>query len=115
MNFSNSNIATILVILLLSIPVIRIGTKRNIFNRFTFSGLIQVLNKAFVAQLIIGLVVFLLAIVLDKTFYSNGNDNKFCEVIIVTAYTYLVIGGFIYLPALGILNAINLFTKKLNQ
>ena len=103
-------IVTILVIIFFGLPIIWNARKNGLWKSFNFIGLIKTINKSLIIQGIIGLILILL------TWLCNSTDFKFDSLIVGTTYTYLTIGIFMYLPALGILNLIKLgFRKNLGK
>jgi hypothetical protein len=114
-----------LVFLLFAMPLVILAMKPDLFRRFTFDKLIVIFNKALLPQVIVGLFTLLIAFVFYKTFYANGEGNIFTDIFIETAYCYCIIGLFMYLPSVRLLNIIkfvtvlhykitntNLFSKK---
>ncbi|MBC3758534.1 hypothetical protein H7U19_08975 [Hyunsoonleella sp. SJ7] len=99
-------IVTILVIIFFGLPIIWNARKNGLWKSFNFIGLIKTINKALIIQGVIGLILILL------TWLWNSADFKFDSFVAGTTYTYLIIGIFMYLPALGILNLIKLGIKK---
>ena len=108
----NIEIVTVLTILLFGLPLVVFSIKTNIFKTFSFGQLTKVFNKALVIQLIIALTLILMTYFFERGFYSNGQGNDLTDICMETAYTYLIIGTFFYLPGLIILNMINLILKK---
>ena len=99
-------IVTILVIIFFGLPIIWNARKNGLWKSFNFIGLIKTINKSLTIQGIIGLILILL------TWLLYSADINFLSLVGGTTYTYLVIGIFMYLPALGILNLIKLGIKK---
>ena len=99
-------IVTILVVLFFGLPIIWNARKNGLLKSFNFIGLIKTINKSLITQGLVGLILILL------TLLWNSADFKFDSFVAGTTYTYLIIGIFMYLPALGILNLINLGRKK---
>ena len=102
----NIGIVTLLVVLFFGIPILWNAQKNGLWKSFSLTRLIKTINKSLIIQGIIGLFLILL------TWLSNSADINFLSLIGGTTYTYLVIGIFMYLPALGILNLIKLGIKK---
>src|SRR5690606_15558139 len=102
----NIEIVTILVVIFFGLPIIWNARKNGLWKSFNFIGLIKTINKSLIIQGIIGLILILL------TWLWNSADFKFDSFIARTTYTYLIIGIFMYLPALVILNLIKLGIKK---
>jgi hypothetical protein len=101
-----------LVILLFAIPLLIISIRLKLFKQFTFNKLVANFNRALLPQIIIGLIAFLVALILDKTFYTKEEGNVFTDILIETAYCYCIIGMFMYLPSVGLLNIIRLVLTK---
>jgi hypothetical protein len=110
---SHISMVTLFVVLLFAVPVLIIVIKQNIFTPFSLLRLTKTFNKAFLIQVLIGLIIALVAAVMDKVYYSNDSGNTFAEIFIGTTYTYIVIGTFMYLPCLGLLNLISWLTRKI--
>ena len=97
------------------IPILVFAVRRNLWGRFKFSLLIKVLNLAFVIQLIEGITLFIAGIIVDHNIGDSSEINAFTEAFIVTVYSFLAIGMILYLPALVILNIINIARGKPKQ
>ena len=109
------DIVTILTILLFGLPVIIYGLRLKLFNKFLLNTLTNTFNKAAIIQIIIAVVLGVLSYTIDKTVYSNGHGNILTSVIINTALTHIVIGGFFYIPGLVLLNLINWIFKRIRK
>jgi hypothetical protein len=106
----------IITILLLIIPLILSASQIKLFRNLNFSNFVKVLNKGIIPQLIIGVIMTIVGIILDKVFYSDGKGgNSFSEIFIESTYCYIVIGSFFYLPAIGLINIIKLIINRLNK
>lgn len=103
---SNIEVITILVVIFFGFPIILNARKNELWDSFNFIELINTINKSLIIQGIIGLILILI------TLLWNSANFKFNSFIAETTYTYLIIGIFMYLPALGILNLIKLGIKK---
>jgi hypothetical protein len=112
---SHFPIAVLLMILLLAIPITILAVKYNLVKLFSFITVLRIFNKALPYQLLIGIVILIISIFLDKVINWNSNENTFAGIIIETSYTYLIIGGFIYLPVLAVLNIINLIRNRVRH
>jgi hypothetical protein len=112
MYFEDSITVIFIVILLLGVPLLLRLIKNDAFNNFHLSRLTKAFNRTLIIQIIIGVVILLASAVVDKIFYSNGHENNVAEIIIQTSYMYVIIGCFYYLPALGILNLINVLVHR---
>ncbi|MCR9263104.1 MAG: hypothetical protein NXH86_03045 [Flavobacteriaceae bacterium] len=102
----NIEIVTFLVIIFFGLPIIWSARKNELFKSFNFVGLVKAINKSLMVQGIIGLFLILM------TWIWNSADFKYDSLIVGTTYTYVVIGLFMYLPALGILNLIKLIIEN---
>ncbi|HEX9826669.1 MAG TPA: hypothetical protein VGA80_08730 [Flavobacteriaceae bacterium] len=103
---SDIETVTVLVILLFGIPILWNARKNELFKSFDFIKLIKTINKSLKIQGILGLIL------IPLTWTWNSADFIFDSVLTGTTYTYLVVGFFMYLPALGILNLIKLGIEK---
>ena len=102
----NIGIVTFLVVLFFGVPILWNAQKNGLWKSFNLIGLIKTINKSLIIQGIIGLIL------IPLTWLWNSADFKFDSLISGTTYTYLIIGLFMYLPALGILNLIKLIAEK---
>ncbi len=102
----------IILVFLFSFPIILNAFKQSFFNPFTFRKLVITLNKSLLHFVVIGVVMCLIAIIIDKVFYTSGTGNVFTDTFIQTTYSFVVIGTFIFLPVIGLLNLINWIRKK---
>ena len=105
----NIEIVTFFVILLFLIPVLWNIYKSELFKKFSIVGLIKIFNKSLKLHGIIALCLILL------TWVSNILDLKFDDILAETIYTFIVIGIFMYLPTLGILNLLKVTIKKITK
>ncbi len=107
---SDIGTVTILVILLFGFPIFWNARKNGLLKSFNFIGLVKTINKSLKIQGIIGLIL------IPLTWIWNSANLIFDSILTGTTYTYLVIGFFMYLPAIGILNLIKLgIDKKLGK
>ena len=106
-----------IMLLLFVIPIIVKSQNLNLKNNLTFPKLLLVLNRTIKYQFAIGLIITIITFILDKIFYGkiNSYGNIFTDLFIETTYFYIVIGIFIYLPFVGILNLINIVKHKLTN
>ena len=51
--------------------------------------------------------MLLIMLLVNKIVYSTSDGNIITDILIGTAYTYVVIGVFIYLPCILVMNMIN--------
>jgi hypothetical protein len=102
---SDIETVTILVILLFGIPILWNARKNGLLKSFSFIKLIKTINKSLKIQGIIGLIL------IPLTWTWNSADFIFDSVLTGTTYTYLVVGFFMYLPALAFLNFIKLLIE----
>jgi hypothetical protein len=96
----NIKIVTLIVILLFLIPIIWNGNKIGFRNISSLSKFIKLLNKSLIIQGII-----LLTLIPVTWFWKE---------LAGTTYTYLVIGIFMYLPSLVLLNIVRIMIEKYN-
>jgi len=102
---SDIGTVTLLVILLFGIPILWNARKNGLSKSFSFIKLIKTINKSLKIQGVIGLIL------IPLTWILNSADFIFDSLLIGTTYTYLVIGFFMYLPALAFLNFIKLLIE----
>ena len=102
---SDIGTVTLLVILLFGIPILWNARKNGLSKSFSFIKLIKTINKSLKIQGVIGLIL------IPLTWIWNSADFIFDSLLIGTTYTYLVIGFFMYLPALAFLNFIKLLIE----
>ena len=106
----------LIVILLFVIPLFLQAIRIKLFLNFNFLNLVKVLNRSIVLQLIIGLGLTVIGALFDKVFYSDDMyENIFLSIFIESIVCYTVIGLFFYLPAIGLINIINLLIKLINR
>lgn len=103
----NIEIVTFLVILLFLIPILINIYKNRLLNNFTIIDLIKTFNKSLRIQGIIALCMFVFG-------FLSFNFGFLEDIIIGTAYTYIIVGIFMYLPILFILNLIRVLVEKIN-
>jgi hypothetical protein len=103
---SDIETVTILVILMFGIPILWNARKNGLLKSFSFIHLINTINKSLKMQGIIGLIL------IPLTWIWNTADFIFDSILTGTTYTYLVVGFFMYLPALAFLNFIKLLIEK---
>ncbi|WP_179340040.1 hypothetical protein [Winogradskyella ludwigii] len=106
---SNIETVTVLVILLFGIPILWNAQKNGILKSFSFINLIRTINKSLKIQGIIGLIL------IPITWFLISINFKGDGIFAGVTYTYLVIGFFMYLPILGILNLFKLIMEKKNE
>lgn len=102
---SDIETVTIFVILLFGIPILWNARKNGLLKSFNFIELITTINKSLKIQGIIGLIL------IPLTWILNSANFIFDSILTGTTYTYLVVGFFMYLPTLGILNLIKILTQ----
>ena len=107
-NFILGIITTVLIVL----PLLWKAFKKNLFSEINLKTLTHVFNNALLPQFGIGILLMIIASLIDKLVYSNGNGNLFTALLIESTYYYVVIGFFMYLPVIAILNLINLVNQK---
>jgi hypothetical protein len=112
MYVGNIALVTVIVVVLFALPIFATAISQKIPKPFIIlHHFTKVFNKAFIIQLIIGVVLVVATIIVDRTLYRNGYSNVFLDTFAGTAYVYTVVGLFMYLPALGLLNLINWIVK----
>jgi hypothetical protein len=104
-----------IVILLFVLPLLTTAFSERIFSEFNIKAFLNVFNKAIKYQVIIGVSTLILAYVVDALVYSDGEGNIYSAVFIESSYAFVVIGIFMYLPCLAILNGIVWLTNKLSK
>ncbi len=113
--YINSNHSVLLVIItigLFSFPLLWTSIKRKLFAEFNLKSIAIIFNRALISQIIAGILLESISFVIDKLVYSNGDGNLFTELFIESTYYYVVIGVFIYLPSVGVMNLINWTLQK---
>jgi len=110
------NLVVIIVIALLLTPVLINAIKKNLFRQFSFPIFIKALNGAFVVQLIMGMIVWVVLLIINKYggTYEFGNGNYSRDLFIGAFLVYSVI-MLTYTPALIILNITNLAIGKFKK
>jgi len=103
---SDIETVTVLVILLFGITILWNANKNGLLKFFSFIDLIKTFNKSLKMQGIIGLIL------IPLTWIWNTADFIFDSILTGTTYTYLIVGFFMYLPALAFLNFIKLLVEK---
>jgi hypothetical protein len=109
---NHSIILNLITISLFLFPLLRTSFTRKLFQNLNLKNLIIVLNKTFVFQIIIGILLTIISFFIDKLIYINGDGNLASVLFIEATYYYVIIGFFYYLPFVGIMNIINWITKK---
>jgi hypothetical protein len=95
------------VIILFFIPVLIMSIRLAIFKSFSFRCLTKVLNKAFVIQIIIGIVSLVCAKIIDINLIYFEKAEWFRDLVVNSAIVFSVIGVFFYLPSLILINIAN--------
>lgn len=103
---SDIGTVTVLVVLLFGLPILWNTQRNGLWKYFSLIGLIKTINKSLKIQGVIGLILITL------TWLWNLADFIFDSLVTGTTYTYLMVGFFMYLPVLGILNLIKLIVEK---
>jgi hypothetical protein len=105
-----------IVILLLTTPLVFQAIRIKLIRNFSYVNFVKVVNRGFIFQLIIGVIITLISLYFDKVFYSNDkNGNIFSDIFIESTYCYIVLGSFFYLPAVGLINIFNLGNGDKNR
>ena len=105
-------IVTVLTILWFGGPIIFYSIRTQLFKTFSLGQLTKTFNRALPIQISIGVTFVILMSFFEKKYYSNGQGNNLTDIGMATAYTYVVIGTFFYIPALIILNFANRILRK---
>jgi hypothetical protein len=112
----------IIVIALFLIPVVISVVRKKLFGQFSLAGLVKVLNWAFIVQFIFGIILYVVATILDRNdpfmmdrLPAGYKVNHFDIIFFGVAYVFLVIGAFMYLPALIVLNIVNWAIMKFKK
>ena len=100
-------IVTVLTIILFAYPIFVYATKRQVLRNPNFSEITKVFNKAIALQVANAVMLGIAAFILNKTVYTNGHSNTVTDIVAGTAMTYIIVGGFFYLPGLVMINIIN--------
>lgn len=115
-------IELVIVIALFLIPVLIEAFRKNLFRQFSFPTLIRVFNWAFVIQSFCGAVLYIVNSILDinnpflmDNFHAGDKVNHFNVILSDVPYVFVVIGLFIYIPALIILNIANWMVLKFKK
>lgn len=96
------------IILIFFSPIFFCIKKYKLFQNFTYRSFLNVINKSFYFQIIIGIIGLFLIFVIQKSTYVNkdGFEQLFIE---VSFSFFLII--ILYLPIIGTLNLIKFFRK----
>ena len=106
MIITDIRIVNFLVVLLFGIPILWNARKSGLKNSFNYINLVRTINKSLKMQGIIGLILTPLALIWNlEGFILN-------DLLGGTIYNYLIIGIFMYLPALLFLNLMKLLIEK---
>ena len=109
MIIGNIEIVTVIVVFIFLIPVLWNFYKDRIFEKFTFIKLIKIFNKSLKIQGVIAVII------MPFSWIWNKFDFTYDYVIAETGYTYIIVGIFMYLPTLGILNFVKLLFEEKNR
>ncbi|KEY18719.1 hypothetical protein SAMN05421765_2819 [Kaistella antarctica] len=101
----------ILTILLFILPIIFVVISERVLRNFNLKNIVKTLNKSFLVQFSLCLLLFLIVWSLNLK-YSSQDSNILENTLIETLYYFSVIGIFYYLPPLIILNLITKSWKK---
>jgi len=91
-------IVTVLTIILFVYPIFIYATKCKSLKHLTFWKITSVFNKAIVLQVANVVILGIVAFILDRTVCTNGHGNRVTDIVVGTAMTYTIVGGFFYLP-----------------
>lgn len=95
----------ILTILLFLLPIIFAVISERVLRSFNLKDIVKTLNKSFLVQVSLCLLLFLIVWSLNLK-YSSQDSDILENTLIETLYNFSVIGIFYYLPPLMILNLI---------
>ena len=98
--------------LLLLVPFLFKLLVLKTFRSFSFKKFIFILNRAFVINIIIGIILAIVSKIIDVKVYSFGSGNMLTDLWMSVTYSYLVLGLFLYLPFVIVLNLFDLIFKK---
>lgn len=101
----------ILTILLFLLPIIFVVISERVLRSFNLKDIVKTLNKSFLVQVSLCLLLFLIVWSLNLK-YSSQDSNILENTLIETLYNFSVIGIFYYLPPLMILNLITKSWEK---
>ena len=105
-----------IVILLFTIPLALRVIRINLIRNFSYLNFVKVVNRAFIFQLIIGVITASISLYFDKVFYSDDKSGDiFSDIFIGSTYCYIIIGLFFYLPAVVLINIFNLGNDEKNR
>lgn len=107
MIITHIEIVTVFTILLFSYPIFVYAVKDHLFEELNFLRATMVFNKGIILQIANALILAIISFILNKTVYANGHGNAMTDIVLGTAMTYIVVGGFFYIPGLIIINIIN--------
>jgi len=102
-----------IVIALFLLPALILAYRRNLFNQFSFPSLVKVINQALIVQLIFGLILLFGEMNLGLI-NKGGRWFHFSDIIAGTTFFLEMIGLFLYLPFLLILNIANWVNQFFN-
>ena len=101
----------ILTILLFILPILFFVISESVLRNLNLKNLVKILNKSFLVQVSLCLILFLIVWSLNLK-YSSQNSLNLENTLIETSYYFSVIGIFYYMPPLIILNLITKSWKK---
>lgn len=104
MIISHIEIVTVLTILLFSYPIFVYAVKDHLFRMLGFSKVTKVFNKAIILQIANAVILVIVALILNKMVYANGHGTMVTDIVVGTAMTYTIVGGFFYVPGLVMIN-----------
>jgi hypothetical protein len=104
-----------IVVLMFLLPVLRQFIKNKLFRNFSLDSLTRTFNKALILQIVIGAIFSLISLILYNVFYTVGESNSFTLILMEATVNFLIIGLYIYLPILVLLNVVNRGIKKLSK
>ena len=108
---SHIEVVTLIVIVLFAIPIaIRAFRIKGALR--TFPGVVQTFNRALIGQVLIGIVLGIVMALYDGKVYHAFASEYSIEIVMGTAYTFVIVGLFYYLPSLLLLNVVAWTVKR---
>jgi hypothetical protein len=111
----NYDIATVFTVILFVFPLLYFIISQKSFYQFSIQKLTKSFNYAFVAQMAIAIIIILLMKLIDNEIYGYEKGNDLTDIFMSTGITYTIIGAFIYIPGLIILNIITFIIMYLKK
>ena len=111
----NYDIATVFTVILFVFPLLYFIISQKSFYQFSIQKLTKSFNYAFVAQMAVAIIIILLMKLIDNEIYGYEKGNDLTDIFMSTGITYTIIGAFIYIPGLIILNIITFIIMYLKK